>query len=298
MKKAFKILLVLAILGSIGIGILVHVMSDMVILRPDFQVPRQPPTPGASEFSTTNPKGETLYGWWYPGEPGSAAILLCHGHSVDHNNVNDMIPFLRTAGFSCLSLDFRAHGRSDGFYTSIGLREWEDVDAILKKAGELGYVPASMPLAAYGRSMGAATLINGSARLPQIRAFVLESSFAELRKIASRDFQRMTGIPDNPLIDLAFCYSEWRTGVPYSSNRPVEAITGVGSRPVMLIHDGKDPRATREDHDRLAAAVPHAKTLIFPDSGHVAAHKPPPCPFESEFLSFLSGAGITASGTH
>lgn len=76
------------------------------------------------------------------------------------------------------------------------------------------------------------------------------------------------------------------------SNRPVEGIKGVGGRPLLLIHDGLDPRATREDHDRLMAAVPGAKEMIVPDAGHVQAHRPPPAPFEPLVLQFLNDSKI------
>jgi hypothetical protein len=140
--------------------------------------------------------------------------------------------------------------------------------------------------------MGAATLANGSGHLPRIDAFILESCFADLRLIAARDFTRLTGIPDSPLTDAAFRFGRWRTGYDYPANRPVEAITGVASRPLLLIHDGKDVRAITADFDRLRAAVPHAQTLVVPEAGHVQAFKIDPALFEQTFLGFLASAGV------
>ncbi len=287
----FRLFLAVALLGTGG-GFLSIALSNILLfpvrVGPPNRVPSLPGTP----FIAQNAAGHKIAAWWYPGAPSAGAVLLCHGHCVNHLHILDMAGFLHEAGYNILTLDFRAHGLSEGRHTAIGLHEWEDVDAVIKAAEVNGVLPPTMPLAAYGRSMGAATLANGSARLGRIGAFILESSFAELRKIAGRDVRRVSGIPDFFLLDWLFALARLRSGIDYASNRPVEGIKGVGGRPLLLIHDGLDSRATREDHDRLKAAVPGAKEMIVPDAKHVQAHRPPPAPFEPIVLQFLNDAGV------
>lgn len=265
---------------------------NLMICRPEMGYPDHPRDPDGVALTAVNASGQRIAAWFYPGRPGAGALLLCHGHGVDHGNFTSLFPFLRRAGLALITLDFRAHGQSGGQYTSIGEREWEDLAAVLAAVASQGLLPASQPLAAYGRSMGAATLANGAAHLPRIDAFVLESCFAELRLIAGRDARREMHLPDNPLFDLFFALASWRTGYDYAGNRPVAAIAGVASRPLLLIHDALDPRATTEDHQRLARAVPHARTLTFANANHVQGHAVNPPLFEREFLAFLASAGI------
>ena len=287
----FRLFLVVALLGT-GSGFLSIALSNILMFPDRGNLPNKVPSIPGIPFIAQNASGQKIAAWWYPGDPAAGAVLLCHGHCVNHLHILDMAEFLHAAGYNILTLDFRAHGLSEGRYTTIGLHEWEDVDAVIRAAEANGLLPPTMPLAAYGRSMGAATLANGSARLERVGAFILESSFAELRKIAARDVRRVGGIPDCFLLDWLFALARWRSGIDYVSNRPVEGIKGVGGRPLLLIHDGLDPRATREDHDRLMAAVPTAKEMIVPDAGHVQAHRPPPAPFESLVLQFLNDARI------
>ncbi len=286
-----RLVLFLAILCT-GSGLLIVAISGILI----YPFRAGPPSkvqelPGTS-FTALNAEGNKISAFWYPGNAEAGAVLLCHGHCVNHLHLMDMAGFLHASGYHILALDFRAHGLSEGRYTTIGLLEWEDVAAVIDAAEARGLLPASMPLAAYGRSMGAAALANGSGRLGRINAFLLESSFADLRVIAGRDVKRLSGIPDSFLLDGVFAFARWRTGIDYLSNRPVEAIKGIGSRPLLLIHDALDKRAIREDHDRLKAAVPHARELIVPDAGHVRGHQPPPAPFEPVILEFLRSSGI------
>ncbi|HOY68278.1 MAG TPA: alpha/beta hydrolase [Candidatus Ozemobacteraceae bacterium] len=287
----FRLALALTLLGAGG-SLLAVAVSNILTTPRRVGPPSKPSSLAGTAFTCLNRDGTRIAGRWFPGHPDAGAVLLCHGHCVDHRHLMDMADFLHSNGYNILALDFRAHGKSGGAYTSIGLHEGDDIAAVIAAAETQGLLPAGMPLAAYGRSMGAAALANGSGRLPRITAFLLESSFAELRIIAARDILRVSGIPDSPLIDILFAFSRWRTGYDYASNRPVEGIRGVASRPILLIHDALDVRATREDHDRLRAAVPHAEELVIPDAPHVRGHQPPPAPFEPVVLDFLRRSGV------
>jgi len=286
-----RLFLVLAIFGT-GSGLLSIAISNILIFPSRAGPPSEVPLIPGISFVARNADGNKISASWYPGNASAGAVLLCHGHSANHLHMMDMAGFLHTVGYNILAFDFRAHGLSEGRFTSIGLLEWQDVAAVIDTAETKGLLPTSMPLAAYGRSMGAATLANGSGRLGRINAFLLESSFADLRIIGGRDVARMSGIPDTFLLDWIFTLARWRTGIDYASNRPVEGIKGIGNRPLLLIHDALDTRATREDHDRLKAAVSHAQELIMPDAWHIQGHQPPPAPFEPIVLEFLRSSGI------
>lgn len=287
----FRTFLVMALLVAGG-GLLSTAASNILIFPARIDLPAKFPAIPGVFFTAQNPVGNKIAAWWYPGDPAAGAVLLCHGHCANHLHTLDIAEFLHACGYNILTLDFRAHGLSEGQYTSIGLQEWEDIDAVIKAAEANHFLPPTMPLAAYGRSMGAAALANGSGHIERIRAFILESCFAELRRISGRDVKRASSIPDCFLIDWLFSLARMRTGIDYTSNRPVESIKGVGGRPLLLIHDALDVRATREDHDRLKAAVPASKEMIVPDAGHVRGHQPPPSPFEPIVLEFLNFSGI------
>lgn len=208
----FRLFLAVALLGT-GSGFLSIALSNILLFPVRIGLPNKIPAIPGTPFIAKNAVGQKIAAWWFPGDPAAGAVLLCHGHCVNHLHILDMAEFLHAAGYNILALDFRAHGHSEGRHTTIGLHEWEDVAAVLEAAEANGFLPPTMPLAAYGRSMGAATLANGSARLGRIGAFILESSFAELRKIAGRDVRRVSGIPDSFLLDGLFALTRLRSGI-------------------------------------------------------------------------------------
>ena len=293
LRRKWLVLLVIPVLGVLA----VLVILVNVLIRPPsfFDNRRSHPDDGAIAFVARNPEGSTISAWYYPGRPGAGVMILCHGHGVDHHVFLPLRDMFYRLGMGVITFDFRAHGLSSGRCTSVGAKEHEDVKAVLAQARSLGFISDNTPLAAYGRSMGAATLANGSAELPEVKAFILESCFADLREIAGRDVRNTSGIPDFWFVDFVMAVSEWYTGYPYTRNRPLDAIAGVGKRPLLLIHDERDRRALREDFERLAARIPHCSKMIVSNATHVKAYETAPALFETTIRRFLQDAGFPLS---
>lgn len=286
-----KLLYLACFIGGLLCLTLVYLVNT-VINRPDFVAPGQLSDSDNKDFTATSSDGISIHATFYEGAANSDTVLLCHGHGVNLNYMDDMVKFLRVAGYNLLMLDFRAHGRSGGQLCSIGLHEWQDIRAVLDKARELGYLREDSSIAAYGRSMGAATLINGAVKLPEIKAFILESSFARLRLVAANDAYNVMWLPDTPLSDLAIWLVGKFTGIDYAGNQPVEQAKHLADRAVFLIHDELDSRADLAQFEMLKKSMPHARTWVSPGSWHVCAHKKNPGEFEGKLLDFLFSAGI------
>lgn len=286
-----KLLYLACFIGGLLCLTLVYLVNT-VINRPNFVAPGELSDSEHKDFTATTSDGINIHATFYAGTTNADTILLCHGHGVNLNYMDDMVKFLRVAGYNLLMLDFRAHGRSGGQLCSIGLHEWQDIRAVLNEARELGYLKESSSIAAYGRSMGAATLINGAVKLPEIKAFILESSFARLRLVAANDAYNVMWLPDTPLSDLAIWLVGQFTGIDYAGNQPVEQAKHLADRAVFLIHDELDSRADLTQFEMLKKNIPHARTWVSPGSWHVCAHKKNPGEFEGKFLDFLFSAGI------
>lgn len=292
MGKTLRRLLYAAGLVFTGVSVLLAYTINEMINRPELASLGRLSDSGFSEFTVKTEDGIEIYGIHYQGAPEAGTILLCHGHGVNLRRMDDMVKFLRRAGYSILMFDFRAHGRSGGKYCTIGLHEWKDIKAVITAAKEKGYLTESSALAAYGRSMGAATLINGSENLPEIKAFILESSFEWLRKVAARDAWHHFKLPDTIMSDVVFWLTYKVTGIDYLSNRPEEKTRGINNRPVFLIHDEKDYRADLNAFNSLKGRLPKAQTWVVEDAWHVCGHHKSPVEFEMRFLNFLHASGV------
>jgi pimeloyl-ACP methyl ester carboxylesterase len=90
--------------------------------------------------------GTRLSGWLIPAEADRAVILV---HGVDSDAWSGAAPDLarayRSAGFSVLLFDLRAHGRSGGLRITLGRREREDIGAAVDLLLHKGIPPGSSP---------------------------------------------------------------------------------------------------------------------------------------------------------
>ncbi len=292
MRRLLKRMIwVVGLLVTALVCLLAYVVNEM-INRPILATAGRLTDSDFIELSARTEDGIDIHAVFYQGVPDAGLVLLCHGHGVNLMRMDDMVGFLRRAGYSILLPDFRAHGRSGGTFTTIGLHEWQDLRAVLDVAREKGLIASSTPIAAYGRSMGAASLINGAENLPEIKAFILESSFESLRKIAARDAWINLRIPDTFLTDIAFKVVRILTGIDFLANNPEQKTRGISNRPVFLIHDEKDRRADLSAFESLKRRLPQAQTWVVKDAWHVCAHNRSPIEFEMRFLNFLHVMGV------
>jgi hypothetical protein len=294
LSRAWKIrlLILIWIVVAIGFWNFISFGTDLLIKRPGVTQERPVLPPATDRLIAKNPRGDEIPAWWYQGQPGAAAVLLCHGHGVSHLHMDDMLVWLKDLGFSVLLLDFRAHGEGGGTYSTLGRDEWEDIAAVLGESERRGWLPAGVPLAAFGRSMGAVALINGAAHLPRIQAFMIESMYARLRLIAENDFAWVLGILGQPLVKLVFFNAWVRTGIDYEESRPVDRLAGVAGRPLLIIHDDQDYRADTRQFDMLCQTASHARQLVIRGAGHVQGFQAKPELFQRTIIEFLASAGF------
>ena len=99
--------------------------------------------------------GLKLKGWHFAPASPRGTIALFHGMRLNRSTLLDRIAFLTAAGYRCLAFDHRAHGESEGRWTSFGYHERHDVEAV---ANVIRCRWPSEPCAALGISMGAAAL--------------------------------------------------------------------------------------------------------------------------------------------
>jgi len=86
----------------------------------------------------TSEDGLKLAGWYTPPKNGTV-ILVAHGHAAARPE--DIYALFASHGYGVLAWDFRAHGDSEGDFTSLGYYEVLDVKAALDYALAAGEVP-------------------------------------------------------------------------------------------------------------------------------------------------------------
>lgn len=128
------------------------------------------------EISVTSADGITLKADWYD-RSGSRTAILLHGFcSTPLNNFSTLGREFYERGWNVLMVWQRGHGKSGGKFTTLGLKESDDLLLWIAKAESLA--PDSR-IALYGISMGGATVCYASNRIESdsVRALCIDCCY-------------------------------------------------------------------------------------------------------------------------
>ena len=214
----------------------------------------------AEELKLETADGIKLDAWFIPNEASKKAVILCHGYPMDKGDVLGSTVFLARE-FNLLYFDFRALGKSGGFFSSGGAREVRDIDAAVTFLEARGFKNG---VGIFGFSMGGAAAL--LSRNPSIKARVLDAPFAGLAAEMDHIF-RPWGLWRKPLLPLMKAWSLLLMGVNINSVNPVEN-TAAFTAPLLLVHGDADALVPVENSLAIKAANPAAELWVVKGAGH------------------------------
>jgi len=215
--------------------------------------------------------GIEIKGWFVPASGAgkkAPAIILCHGLGAGKSDFTAMAGPLSERGLHVLLFDFRGHGESGGGRSSFGHEEIEDIRAAIDHLKGRGEVDAER-IGIYGFSMGGAAAIMAAAENEDIKALVADSSYTDLKEQGLRFLEGAYGPIMRPLIHpmmwiYRFCFNTDPGGIS-----PVNSISGISPRPVLIIGGKEDEQMPSSDAQRLYGAAGEPKSLwLIPGAVH------------------------------
>jgi dipeptidyl aminopeptidase/acylaminoacyl peptidase len=169
--------------------------------------------------------------------------------------------------------DLRGYGQSQGKRFSLGYYETRDVLGALDFLKQRGFKPENIGM--LGWSMGAATTLLSSAQSQDVRAIVIDSAYADLAEILSREIPKKSHLPGffNPgIIRMTRLFY----GIDIDAIKPAMALEKLGQRHVLIIHGQNDALVPVENAYRLYEKVSHDpknELWILPNTAHTDAYK-------------------------
>ena len=127
-------------------------------------------------FETSD--GIKIAGWWIPKKKANGTVIVGHGYPFDKGNILSQVLFLHP-DYNLLLYDHRYFGESEGFITTVGIKEVRDVQAAVDFAKKR----ARKPVALYGFSLSASSMLMSQA---DVRAIVTEAPYAHLHLMIKR----------------------------------------------------------------------------------------------------------------
>jgi pimeloyl-ACP methyl ester carboxylesterase len=237
----------------------------------------------------------TIAGWWIPTVPESdKTAVVIHGYGDAKVGGIAWAPLLRELGFNVLAIDLRAHGQSEGLYSTAACWERFDVTQVLDQV--LAERPeATRRVVVLGVSLGAAVSAAVAGMRDDVSATILECPYSSYRR-AIRSHAERSGMPGRMFQRAATRLAEWIARADFDSMSPVKTIGGMKC-PVMVIQSGDDPLVTSEDAAQIEAAVrarpaesgPNVYWAV-PTARHVMAMSSFPDDYKEQVAAFLSAA--------
>lgn len=167
--------------------------------------------------------GIKLSAWYTPPKNG-AVILVSHGYN--DNRPESLHVLFAKNDYGVLSWDFRAHGDSEGDFSTLGYYEQLDVEAALD------FVLAQEGvehIGAWGGSMGASTVLLTASQRTEIEAVVADSAYPSLEDVLKLN------MPIEFLHPLVKYFSESQTGAQIEDVNVEKAIGQISPRAVFII---------------------------------------------------------------
>lgn len=216
--------------------------------------------------------GVALSGWFVPAKDDNplGVLILCHGMNYNREAMLDWAETLWKRGFALLLFDFRATGESDGKLCTGGYHEQADLhgasDYLCSRADT-----ANLPIGVLGFSMGGATAILTASENSSLRAIAVHGAYATMDRAILQRCRRHFKLLARPA-KVGMVLIGKATGwfrIPPSAIAPVEVVSRIAPRPLLILHGEEDPIIHWKDaRDLCLAAGGSAQFHPLPRSGH------------------------------
>lgn len=209
--------------------------------------------------------GVNLSGWYCARGAGTPLVILFHGYSAEKTALIPEAKAFLELGASVLLIDFRGSGDSSEAYTTIGVREADDVAAVVRYAQQ-HLVHSRIIL--FGQSMGAVGILRAVDQCGiSPDAVIVEAVFDTMLNTVRNRFIAMH-IPSFPSAQLLVFWGGRQWGFNGFEHNPVNYARAVQC-PALFMHGSDDPRATLAEGRRVFDAVHGSKQFkTFDRTGH------------------------------
>ena len=244
-----------------------------------------PPDFPYEDVALQSPNGR-LAAWYGPVPGARGAVLLFHGYTGDRSKLRDEAAYFRQLGYAVLLLDFCGSGASEGYQTTIGYREADDVVAAYRWAQAR---QPGAPLVLYGVSMGAVAILRAESELGlRPAANILECPYGSMLQTARNRFTVMR-LPPFPLANLLLLWGSIENRY-WAFSLKAEAYARRVATPTLLLWGTADLRVTRAETDAIFAHLAGPKQRVdFAGSGHEPYWPQHPRQWQQAISRFLGG---------
>jgi dipeptidyl aminopeptidase/acylaminoacyl peptidase len=202
--------------------------------------------------------GLHLAAWFIPGRHREA-LILAHGLGASRTSFLDMSVDLHARGYNLMLLDLRAHGKSEGDVSTLGVKEVRDIRAAVTFLQQQPEVDPDR-VGIYGGSLGGSVALLSAAAVPELHAVVADSTFSSARWVIDHQLNSLLNLPDwfKPLL---LTFGSLEAGISPDDAAPATAAAHLGQRPLLVIHGTADSTFDMDNASAIYAAASGPRDL-------------------------------------
>lgn len=216
-------------------------------------------------------KKSKLYGYIFENINKDKWVIVVHGYNSSALEQATHIKEFYNMGYSVFAPDLLSFGKSEGNFTSMGKFESEDlvnwINILESKYNNVSFI-------LFGRSMGAATVLNSIDKLSskKILALISDSAYIKLEDIYKYQLKKLYNLPFYPLKPSFKLITYLRAGFNIDD---VDATYSLKNTkiPALFLHGENDTFVKMDNSLKAYNLVNSKKEIkIFKNSKHVQSH--------------------------
>jgi len=196
-----------------------------------------PGRPDSMKF--TVPGSGPREGWFFPGNLGAPAIVLCHGYGSSRGELLTLVAALQDHQYNVLVFDFAAHGGNGGI-TSFGYHEADQLRAAIDELAKRNDVDPER-FGVWGYNLGAYAALREAENDRRVHALILDSVYDSPEQMVRIGVER-EGLAGIPLMARSAEVSFGWINHKYRREKPLtwklDSLAGV---PKLFIEAADDP---------------------------------------------------------
>jgi dipeptidyl aminopeptidase/acylaminoacyl peptidase len=205
----------------------------------------------AEDVTLTADDGTQLSAWFIPEaetQIQKRAVIFLHGYPAEKSDMLGIATAFQPE-FALFLMDLRYFGKSQGRYTTLGLKEQNDA----MKAADFLKVRGYERIGIFGFSLGGATALLAAERDPRIGAAATYAAYSDLRTLGYETYKNLF-VLKYPLVRLMEFWARILWGAWIADASPVKAAEKIAI-PVFLIHSRRDEQISFAHAERLRQAL-------------------------------------------
>ncbi len=232
--------------------------------------------------------GITLHGDFFFAENSKKMAILFHGYTSSGMSCASYASFLHKQGISCLLVDNRAHGQSEGNYIGFGILDRYDalewIEYVNERFGK------DIPILLHGTSMGGSTvlMVAGMEECPEnVKLVIADCAFTSPEAVFTHILKRDYKLPKFPVMNINNGICRKKAGYGFGDVSTLDTVKNAKC-PIFFVHGSEDNFVpTYMSKQNYEACTSPKELLMIENAGHGAAYFENPALYEERTGEFI-----------